>query len=68
MSWRRSPGSLALALGLAAQGVTTKDTQCHPVLPHKRPRTFLFFKANLVTVYCVHHGVALTQRVQFHTV
>lgn len=26
MSWRRSPGHLALALGLAAQGATARDT------------------------------------------
>ena len=60
MSWRRSPGRLALALGLAAQGATARDTlgvtQCLLTISQE----LVFFKASLVTVYCAHRGAALT--------
>lgn len=69
MSWRRPPGRLALALGLATRGATTRDTlgvtQCFLTTGQE---LVFFFKANLVTVYCTHRGVALAQRAQFSTV
>lgn len=63
VSRESGPGAGARCPGGHHQGHTVS-----PSASSQATKNFSFFKANLVTVYCVHHGVALTQRVQFHTV
>lgn len=56
MSWRRSPGRLALARA-RAQGATARDTLGVTQCLLTTSQELVFFKASVVTVYCAHRGV-----------